>query len=365
MDEEIQGRQRLQLKSHPDEQQPDQSIQNNRAASVAQQVLQKGMADPQVEYNGRGRELLSLYLKHLCLTILTLGIYSFWAGVHTKKYHHLHTKVSGGRFDYHASGGRRLRAFIIAFIILGGLLYAINFGIRQIPPQGDLDPQVWHITLSFIAFSIVLWLMTPIILVGKRRFQMAYTSWNNVRFNFTGSILYLYGIYITDGILMILTLGIYTPWHQVRVRRYMTRHTRIGDKSFQYSGTGGQLFGIHVGGWILTQITFGIYASWWQANIYRYHIENTRFSHRSFSCYLTGGDIFKVSIAGFFIVVCTLGLGIPWAVVMWKKIMLGKIVSAGGVNVGNINAVNAGNSGIADSFGDAGEAINTIGELFG
>ncbi|MEM8813756.1 MAG: DUF898 family protein, partial [Pseudomonadota bacterium] len=49
-------------------------------------------------------ELFKIYLQNIVFTVLTLGVYRFWARVRNRRFHYLHTEFAGGRFDYHATG---------------------------------------------------------------------------------------------------------------------------------------------------------------------------------------------------------------------------------------------------------------------
>ena len=54
-------------------------------------------------FHGQGSEFFRIWIVNLVLTILTLGIYSAWAKVRTKRYFYGNTELAGDRFDYLAS----------------------------------------------------------------------------------------------------------------------------------------------------------------------------------------------------------------------------------------------------------------------
>ncbi|HAG47009.1 MAG TPA: DUF898 domain-containing protein, partial [Gammaproteobacteria bacterium] len=55
-----------------------------------------------VEFTGSGGEYFRIWIVNLVLTILTLGIYSAWAKVRTKRYFYRNTIIGGSPFEYHA-----------------------------------------------------------------------------------------------------------------------------------------------------------------------------------------------------------------------------------------------------------------------
>jgi uncharacterized membrane protein YjgN (DUF898 family) len=75
-------------------------------------------------YHGTGGSLLVLQLKNALLTIVTLGIYSFWAKNNVRKFHYENTEVDGERFEYHGTGGELFRGALKAF----GLIFLLSAG---------------------------------------------------------------------------------------------------------------------------------------------------------------------------------------------------------------------------------------------
>ena len=118
------------------------------------------------EFRGTGREYFSIWIVNLVLSILTLGIYSAWAKVRTKKYFYQNTYVSGRSFDYHATGLQILIGRII--VIVGLVAYSI---LAAIPVVG-----------LFLLLGLLF--LIPYLLVRSLRFNARMSSWSNVRFNF-------------------------------------------------------------------------------------------------------------------------------------------------------------------------------------
>ncbi len=58
-----------------------------------------------IEYVGTRGELMPIVLMNLLLTILTLGIYHFWAKTNIRKYLWDKTRFDGEPFEYTGTGG--------------------------------------------------------------------------------------------------------------------------------------------------------------------------------------------------------------------------------------------------------------------
>jgi len=52
----------------------------------------------------------------------------------------------------------------------------------------------------------------------------------------------LFGIFIVNFILSVITLFIYSPWAKTKIRRYIASHTKFMGGRFEYFGTGKELF---------------------------------------------------------------------------------------------------------------------------
>ncbi|WP_299193837.1 YjgN family protein [uncultured Litoreibacter sp.] len=123
----------------------------------------------QFEFRGKAGEWFGIWIVNLLLSIITIGIYSAWAKVRTKKYFYNHTFVQDRNFDYHATGGQIL---IGRLIFIGGYV-AFSLIISLVP---------------FLGIILVLGLLVliPWLIVKSMQFNARVSSFSNVRFNFVG-----------------------------------------------------------------------------------------------------------------------------------------------------------------------------------
>ncbi|PJZ78360.1 YjgN family protein [Leptospira neocaledonica] len=267
------------------------------------------------KFDGDGWELLKLYLFNALATISTLGIYSFWARVRVERYLRQHTAFLGQRFDFHATGLERFLGFLKAAPIAIILFCAIKFPL-----------QWWVFSPEFETFSnlipafLLLYLLGPFIFVGRLRFHLSRTSYNNIRFHFAGRVLELVKIFLVGIPLTILTFGFYSPWFTIRLKRFQIENTYYGNAGFKFDGTGGSLFWIHLKGFLLLLPTLGFYASWWQANVYNYYWNRTTVNGIRFKSNLKGEDVLVYTIISYVSILFTLGLAFPWIAVIWYKL---------------------------------------------
>ena len=55
------------------------------------------------QFTGSGFEYFKIWIVNLCLTVITLGIYSAWAKVRRNRYFYGNTQLAGDAFEYLAN----------------------------------------------------------------------------------------------------------------------------------------------------------------------------------------------------------------------------------------------------------------------
>ncbi|WP_281222904.1 YjgN family protein [Photobacterium sanguinicancri] len=135
--------------------------------------------DNQIKFYGQGREFFGIWFVNLLLSVVTIGIYSAWAKVRTKKYFYGNTDLAGDRFDYHAKPIQILKGRMVAMLFV-----LIWFVCNQLFP-----------TLSLLLMLIFI-LLAPWLIHSNTRFDARMTSFRNVHFNFTGSVKSAYNVFL-------------------------------------------------------------------------------------------------------------------------------------------------------------------------
>lgn len=129
------------------------------------------------QFTGNGIEYFKIWIVNILLSIVTLGIYSAWATVRTKRYFYGNTIFDQASFEYHATPIQILKGRIIALILV--VLYVV---LTQLSP-----------TLALGALGIIL-VLTPWAVWSGLRFNAHMSSYRNVRFGFTGQLKRAYWI---------------------------------------------------------------------------------------------------------------------------------------------------------------------------
>jgi len=138
------------------------------AASAPAVPVERPLA---VQFTGSGVEYLRIWLLHLLLTVLTLGLYLPFAKARRIRYLYANSWIDGDALAFHGDPRTMFRGFMVLVALFG--VYAI--GGRFAPLAG------------YVAFLglCVLW---PALWRAGQQFRLANTSWRGLRLAFRGDL---------------------------------------------------------------------------------------------------------------------------------------------------------------------------------
>ncbi|HEY3180595.1 MAG TPA: YjgN family protein [Casimicrobiaceae bacterium] len=180
-------------------------------------------------FTGRSGEYFRIWIISLCLSLVTLGVYSAWGKVRKRRYLYAHTQLDGTGFDYRASPLAILRGRVLALLLFGGFALSGHF----VPLMQWL----------FIALLLVL---SPWIVVAAARFNARNSTYRNIPFAFDGSVGEAAWIFVGGAVFALLTFGLAYPWYRMRRARFIIAHHRYGATPFTTD--------LQAGGFVLTYL---------------------------------------------------------------------------------------------------------------
>ena len=131
-------------------------------------------------FHGSGGSLFGIYVVNVLFTLVTLGVYYFWAKVRVRKYVLSQSEIEGDRFAYHGTGRELLIGFLKAmlFFVVPVIVLAV---VRDV-----LDVWIGLKVLAGLLGYLLLVVFIPLATVGARRYRLSRSSWRGIRFSCRG-----------------------------------------------------------------------------------------------------------------------------------------------------------------------------------
>ncbi len=192
------------------------------------------------EYRGQQGALFKLALKTTLLTLLTLGIYRFWAKTRIRKYYWSGTAPGGDPLEYTGTGLEKLLGFLIAVaflaIYLGFFQLLLSFVGMPVFNAGD-DPE--DVAAQVLVAQTTLIAILPFIFYAQyraRRYILSRTRWRGIRFGVEPAAWGYVWRAIGHWSLTIVSLGLLLPRQTFWLEKYKIDRTWYGNTKFQQNG---------------------------------------------------------------------------------------------------------------------------------
>ena len=276
-----------------------------------------------LSYQGEGSDLFFVVLKNLFLTLVTLGIYTPWARTARRAYLWKQVQVGEDRLDYTGTG----KELFIGYLKVVAC-YVVFFGIPAVVMRfSPMGGQILRV-LGLLVVAVLL----PYALYWSRRYLLGRTRWRGIRFGLVGEAGAFAKLWLTSGLLTVITLGIYGPIFTNRIYGALTRNTRYGTAAFTYDGPDGEAFRIAIKGLLLSLVTLGIYYPWYVARIRRFRLAHTHFDRATGALDITGRLVWKLGIVNLLGMIFTLGIAMPWLMTYTLRTLLARLTFNGAID---------------------------------
>lgn len=178
-------------------------------------------------FTGSGGGYFRIWIVNLCLTVLTVGIYSAWAKVRTNRYFWGSTRLGAASFDYLANPVAILkgRLLVLAFFAIYGIVSAV-------------------FPASEFVFGILFLAALPWAVVRSLVFRARNTAYRNVRFDYRGRYGEAFWVYVWLPILLPFTLGLLYPFLVHQQKRLVVAHSAYGTAPFALDARVGDFYAL-------------------------------------------------------------------------------------------------------------------------
>jgi uncharacterized membrane protein YjgN (DUF898 family) len=205
-------------------------------------------------YVGTYGAAAAAYLGWGLLTLLSLGLLAPFADLQRQRLKIAYSRFGGVPFVYGARAGRFYMAYLVAFgvgllaiftfAVLIGLLMVLTIGLTGVAGSGGVGKYLQHVfgdpgnlgkkaavvaavVTFYVAYFVVLFLPYAIIKARTTNESLGSTTLRTHRLKSTLGSVGLWGILVSNLLLVLVTLGLFAPWAHVRLVRYQLRHTSL------------------------------------------------------------------------------------------------------------------------------------------
>ncbi|MEO7601706.1 MAG: YjgN family protein, partial [Sphingomicrobium sp.] len=172
-----------------------------------------GGAGRAIEFTGTWREYFPIAASNALLTIVTLGVYRFWATARERRYLWSRTRLIDDTLDWTGTGKEMFLGFVIVIAVIAPFFLFIQFLFPALAARGKLAAGTAMLSLFYIAF---------IYLAGFARFRalryrLSRTFWHGIRGGSNDPGWNYGGEYLGRVALAAMTMFILYPWAATRL----------------------------------------------------------------------------------------------------------------------------------------------------
>lgn len=194
-----------------------------------------------LEFRGRAAEFFNIWIVNLALSIVTLGIYSAWAKVRTRRYFYGCTLLDGASFDYTADPVNILKGRIIAGLFFGLFTAATHFA----------GVSLW-VVAGLVLLSIAMFFLYPWVIVRSMKFNARYTEYRNVHFSSSARYIDAVIYYMLAPIAVLISGFLAYPVIAQLQKKFYLDNMRYGGTRFDFKGTVGDFYKIYGISWAIS-----------------------------------------------------------------------------------------------------------------
>ncbi len=191
-----------------------------------------------VSWAGNPWSLTGLCIFNILLTVLTLGIYWFWARSEYRRRMWQMVRVNGEPLEYTGTGGELIVGYLkLFFFVMLPAVAVTAIAAALLGPQNPLLGLLMfglYIGFFFLFFAGI---------YRANRYILTRTRWRGIAFGLEkGAIGYAW-LSIWSALVTGLTFGWLLPWRATALRRRLTDAMRFGSLPFRFEGSAGALYG--------------------------------------------------------------------------------------------------------------------------
>jgi uncharacterized membrane protein YjgN (DUF898 family) len=296
-------------------------------------------------FQGNWREFAPIAFTNLLLTLVTLGVYSFWARARERRYLWSRTRFIDDTLEWTGNGLELFIGYLIAMVVVFLPLAGLQWLIQGLVTRGNVVAAV----LVGLSIYLVLFYLVGIALFRALRYRLSRTFWHGIRGG-SDTQGFRYGLsHMWRTIVGALALGLLVPWSMVGLWNRRWNAMSFGPYPFESTASSTGLMGRYllyylapilvaiVGGvlaavtgglspesvppspgmiflgialfYLLFFVVFGLVALHYYAGYFRKAVGGLTLGDLEFEFTADTGDWVKLMLGNIGLVVVTLGIG--------------------------------------------------------
>nr|WP_029622890.1 YjgN family protein [Sphingomonas elodea] len=301
------------------------------------------------EFTGSWREYAPIAFTNLLLTIVTLGIYNFWARTRTRQYLWSRTRFIDDRLEWTGTGGELMLGYVMVVLVFFLPLAAIQFVMGGLVMRGTPAAAGAAFLLAMLFYLAVLGL-GGVAIFRALRYRLSRTYWHGIRGG-SDDQGFRYGLsYLWRTMLGGIAFGLLVPWALVTLWNKRWNAMSFGPHRFVATASSDGLMGRYLlyyllpialvvlgviagvaaaatarnpaeltqgyqvglfffGFYLIFFVLLGLVSLYFYAAYFRQVIAGLSLGNLEFEFTARTGDWLKLMLGTFALVVCTLGIG--------------------------------------------------------
>ncbi|MGR9116014.1 MAG: YjgN family protein [Gammaproteobacteria bacterium] len=192
----------------------------------------------QFEFHGKAGEFFKIWIVNILLSIVTLGIYSAWAKVRTRRYFYNNTLLMNSPFDYLADPVKILKGRLLVFAVV--IVYAVAVTLL---PEAE-------------AVMILLFIpLFPWIVIRALKFNWYNSAYRNIRFHFNGEYLKALWVFVGLPILTAFSIGLAYPYFTRARKQYVIDNSAYGTTGLELTAATNQFYSVYGKAFLVVLVT--------------------------------------------------------------------------------------------------------------
>ena len=189
-------------------------------------------------FDGNWKDFAKIALPNLLLTIVTLGIYRFWATARERRYLWAHSRFVDERLEWSGTGLELFVGFVLVAVTILLPLFGLQLLIQSLTLRGE-TVAAGGLTL-FLFFG--LYYLTGLARFRGLRYRLSRTHWRGIRGG-SDNQGFGYGLsYVWKSFVGYLPLGLLVPWSMTSLWNDRMGKMSFGPHRFDAQADSGNLF---------------------------------------------------------------------------------------------------------------------------